>query len=1161
MSDGSEGSGAFVGRDGPRARIRAAFRESLTGKARPVLVSGEAGIGKTALLTEAVREATEAGATTAWGTCWDADRAPGYWPWAQVVRQMMDRAEGEVLDAMSDDDRADLARLVPDLRGGAPATAEELDSGRAQFRFFDAVARWLEQSARRRPVVVVLDDLQWADGSSLALLEFVVRVHRPVPLLLLGGYRHDELRDDVALLVADISLRADNVRLHGLSVAEVRELLGRTGGGDVAERWGEDVHRRTGGHPFLVRELSHAMATQEPADVVPAAAHDLIAGRVRRVSADCRRLLEAAAVAGNAVLPDVLGQVLDLQPSAVASQLGDAARAGVLAGAADGPGPDRFAHDLYRETIYADLPTPRRLELHQQIGAGLVRRLERGGAVFPGEVARHFTAAAAVDGADRAIHWALEAAAADRSRLAFAEAAAQLSRLRNALDGAGVAVTTSALVDLVVAQADAESRAGNADRARDLLREAHVHALRLDDPARLSAVALGLQRLGARYAMPRDEVVALLDEARRAVEGRAPAVEAQVTASLARELYHSVPKDRARARPLSEHAVAIARGLHDDPATLAACLLACHDVLWAPGTAAERVGIAREIVSLAEWVGDDERRSEGHLLAANALLEMGSPAFRTELDTFLRLEDRLGQPRHDYLALTRRAAMALLDGSLDEGERLVHEAAALGERIGEPDTGNVRMSQLLEVARARGEPGELVATAEMAVAWWVGVPHHAHAVAAGLLADAGDLDGAGRALDTVRELGTWREDRSYAWSVFVGGLTAAAARLGDLDLSRELLGELAPLAGACGVNGAVVCFVGSHAHWAGVAAKTLGRTDEARDLLLRALRTHELVGARAWEAETCSVLAELGADGATYQDRAARLADELGLVGVAARLGREASPPGGNAADAACRHDGDVWSIEHHGRSARLRDAKGLHDLAALLARPGEDVHVLDLAGSAIRGGDSTLPVLDPQGPGRVQAAHHRSGRRPGRGPCPPRPRTGRSGRERTPSAGRRAAPRHRVRGQGPRPRSQHGGTGSQGSHGPAARHDRPHRGSTSRARLAPRPFDRHRNLLPLPARRPPYLGRARPGQHGFLAASPTVGARPAVNRRPRRSWRIDGALWNGDERRGRLAAGRRGPAGAPALELDESQRGEGAQEGPDRVEQTRPGRGRVGVM
>ena len=383
-------------------------------------------------------------------------------------------------------------------------------------------------------------------------------------------------------------------------------------------------------------------------------------------------------------------------------------------------------------------------------------------------------------------------------------------------------------------------------------------------------------------------------------------------------------------------------------------------MLWTPGTGAERVDVAREIVALAERTGDDERRSEGHLLTANALLEVGSPAYRADLDAFLRLEDQFAQPRHDYLALTRRAAIALLQGWLDDGERLLHEAAALGERIGEPDVGNVRMSQLLEVVRARGEPDELRATAQIAIDWWVGIPSHAHAVAAGLFALAGDLDASRRALDTVLELGTWREDRSYLWSVFAGSLTVAAARLGDNDLSQALLEEFTPLADGCGVNGAVVCFMGSHAHSAGIAAAAVDQLDQARNFFLHALAVHERIGARAWEAESCIELAELlGKDGSSYRARAASIAAELGLAGLAARLAnRTGSRPAGSV-DAVCRRDGDLWLIAYRGQSVHLRDAKGLHDLTALLARPGEDVHVLDLADSSIRGQHRADPVLD----------------------------------------------------------------------------------------------------------------------------------------------------------------------------------------------------------
>jgi hypothetical protein len=112
------------------------------------------------------------------------------------------------------------------------------------------------------------------------------------------------------------------------------------------------------------------------------------------------------------------------------------------------------------------------------------------------------------------------------------------------------------------------------------------------------------------------------------------------------------------------------------------------------------------------------------------LLEQGSAAFRSVLTDFLRAADGFRQPRHDYLAMTRRGALALVDGRLDEAEHLIAAASALGERIGEPDAGNVRMSQLLGLVRGRRDPERLRATAAEAVRWGL----HAHAVAAGFRA-------------------------------------------------------------------------------------------------------------------------------------------------------------------------------------------------------------------------------------------------------------------------------------------------------------------------------------------------------------------------------------------------------------------------------------------
>ena len=195
----------------------------------------------------------------------------------------------------------------------------------------------------------------------------------------------------------------------------------------------------------------------------------------------------------------------------------------------------------------------------------------------------------------------------------------------------------------------------------------------------------------------------MLDTARQALSGSRTTTEAKVTAALARQLQHSVPADRPRARPLADEAVGIARTL-DDPATLASCLLAQHDTLWSPGTATARAAIAAAIVDLAKRADDRERHAQALLLSATAQLENGSPAFRATLTEYAYLTERLRQPRHDYLLRTRQAALALLDGDIDTGERLSAEAATLGEAVGDSDTGNVRMSQRLEIVRARNRP-------------------------------------------------------------------------------------------------------------------------------------------------------------------------------------------------------------------------------------------------------------------------------------------------------------------------------------------------------------------------------------------------------------------------------------------------------------------------
>ena len=912
------------------SRLLATIEEASRGRARLVLVGGEAGIGKTTLIAEA---GMRSGLLVGWGTCLDAERTPAFGPWTAALRDLLNHLVPAELESLTRIDRTELARLLPELGEAADEAPDSTprdgsgDDEAARLRLFDAVARFLERMAAHRPTLVVLDDLQWSDESSLQLLRFLARPYRPVPLVVLGAYRHDELSAETATALGELAAHNEMIQLSGLSPDEVFELVTDAVGPAAAKRWSVDVHRRTDGHPFFARQLSELLADPgRPHGVLPAAARDLVIRRVARLSPGCRALVEAAAVGGNELLPDVLAAVCGIDATTVAEFIEEGLRAGVLARDRDG-GRARLAHDLFRETLYAELAVPARLALHQRIADALEDRHGRGIAVVPADLARHTAAAVALDGGARVVRWARAAANAEYARLAFAEAAAHLSRARHALEDAGDGHDSHAQVELLVEEADARARSGSPDTARALLDDAKHRAIALGAAEQLGKIALRVQRLGARFAMPRDAVLEVLETARKALQGTATALEAQLIGSLARELHHSVPAQRMLAPPLSEQAITLARQL-GDPDTLAACLLARHDVLWTPGRAGERIELAREITDLAKRAGDVERHAEGLLLTANALLEEGSPAFRAALTDYLYETEGLRQPRHDYMAMTRRAAVALIDGHLDEAEEIIVAASQLGDRIGEPDTGNVRMSQLVGLVRARGEPEALAATAAEAIRWWIGVPSLAHAVAAGLFALAGgpeNLAAARRALDTVVALDAWREDRSYMWSVCVGSLATAAVILDDRAMCSELLVELEPRTDACGVNGAVVCFMGSNAHWAGHLAGALGRTEDARRWLSQALAVHQRLGAPGWEAQT-----------------------QLELAAVEAGAGKEES-----VTDAELSRDGDLWRLRHHHASAHLRHVKGLTDLVILLSRPGTDVHVLELAGADHRERDS----------------------------------------------------------------------------------------------------------------------------------------------------------------------------------------------------------------
>lgn len=904
-----ERASELIGRGPQLARLTARLTSLAEGTRPTVLIAGEAGIGKTSLIRAALDASEAREAHVAWGTCVDADGAPGFWPWTQAFESLV-RVIGvdDARHAAGDDVRA-LASLIPSF--GAPPQSGP--SAQDRLRLMDAVSRFLDALAHQRPIIVVIDDLHWANESSMSLFEFLARAPGHGAVGLMGAYRHDELPDAARARLGDLASRAEHVELAGLDGPAVAALVERLGGRPVEPDRAAAIHERTGGHPFFVRELALLAGDEQPGQI-PVAVRDAVDRRISRLPAPTIAVLEALAVLGSAWVPDVVAAALGATIAEVDAAAIESVQARVLTHRGAGFG---FVHDLLRESVDARVTGPRRTSMHQALGSALEARRERGGDVSSADLARHFVAAIPVDGPTRAIGWTMAAAADDVGALAFSEAADRLRRLRAALVDAAAPVDDAQLIDVLVAEADAHARAGNPVDARGLLRHAEDLAERAEDVVRAAQVALAAAGLGATFAARRDGIVRQLDRARTLVEGVDDAWEARVAATLARELQHSVPEDRPRAAPLSEHALDVGR--RADDATLLTCLLARHDVLWTPGTGTARVALAQEIVSVAVRLGDEEQRAVGLLLHANALLEVGSSAYEASLESCLGILDSLGQAQHRYTAATRRACVALLQGRLDEAEQLIEEAAALGVRIHEPDVDNVRMSQRLELVRARARPDELRQFATDAVEHWTGAPVHAHGVAAGFLARAGDVDGARRHLAAVVDLGTWRVDRSYLWSVFVRELAHAAIATDDHDLASELLADVLPLASTCGVNGAVVAFAGSHAHVAGLLADAVGDGSSARALLDEATATYRRLGANGWASD----------------------------VGAGTTGSGVATP----APDATMRRSGALWRITFLGREASVPHSKGMADIARLLSAPSTDVHVLDLMGAADRSG------------------------------------------------------------------------------------------------------------------------------------------------------------------------------------------------------------------
>lgn len=937
MDNASVASGVLVGRAQPLELVRGAVDDAFEHRGRLLLVTGEAGIGKTALVTQAADEARARGALVLAGACWEGAGVPGYWPWVQVLRGYAAWAGPERWERERAAAGPDLARLVP---GDTAPRADPDDGG---FRLFDSVATLLLHAAGEQPVVLVLEDLHWADSGSVRLLDFLSRQTGLTALVALGTYRDTEVTSAEHPLRA-LTVTAQVLPLGGLDRGGVAALLRRTAPVEPDATLVVLVHRRTGGNPFFVEQVSRLLAAGGSETTVPDGVRDAIERRVARLPSASAALLTTAAVLGAEFDVSLVATVADKPAADVEALLDSAVGARLLRVVDDAR--YRFDHDLIRETLVTGVAPARRAALHAAVLAALTERADAGAAVPAALLAHHAFLGVPVVPATVASARLEGAAEAATERLAADEAVTHYRRM--------LLLGTERQRDILLRLGDAQHRAGDGPAAADTYRDAAAAARAAGDVAVLAGAALGLHRLGAQTGSSHAEQIALLEEAVRALCDGETELRARLLAALARDLAHGVGADRRRVVELSGQALGLARDL-DDPALLAFCLLARHDAVWRPGTARERLALAEEMDRAADAAGRRDLALQARANRFVARLELGDPAAFDELDGYARVAEELREPRFRYYAVSRQAAVAVLAGRFQEAERLIERADALGRQIGEPDTLNVRLDQLWALRTEQGRRREV---AELFVA--VSSPELARLYQTQAAGDAGDAAAVLTSLPDLERLAArWPATALGGWYAHLAEL---AVRVGTADVCRHALATLDGVGDAWLVDAGGVAVLGPVAYWRGVLLACLGRHDEAAVHLEEAITVAERMAALPWvaraQAELGLVLRRVDGERArTLLAAAEDAARALGLAPVHARLAAEDARAAGTF-----RRDGDIWTLAYAGQTARVRDTKGLRDLAVLLGCPGTDVHVLDLLAPGVRVADvGADPMIDDE--------------------------------------------------------------------------------------------------------------------------------------------------------------------------------------------------------
>ena len=805
-----ERDGVFVGRADELARLRAAWSVVRERRARRlVLLAGEPGVGKTRLALEFARESE---ATVLLGRCSEEPLA-AFEPFSDVLRHV----GASAARALAGPGVGELERLLGGVHGG-PA-----DDVGARHRLFGAIDDVLSGIAARRPLVLILDDLQWADRPTLLLLSFVLRSGRTAPLLVIGTYRDSDVGRRTPLAGALGDLRrdggAERIALRGLGPVEVGQLATAWLGAEAAARVAGDVHARTGGNAFFVEEVLRGLATDEPS--VPESVRHAVGARLARLSPEADQLLAVASVLGEVVDAELLASVAGRPAAEVEPLLDELFDARLLLPVA---GRElRFPHALVREAVDGDLNPLRRARLHRAAAEALIARGEAGHLV---EIAHHLSETAD----PRAAEYLRRAGGEALAMLAYEEAAELYGRALEATGDEGA---------LLLARGDALLRAGEPAAARSSFEAAAALARAVRDAELLGRAALGYAGLGITIIDLDAPAIALLEEALRAV--KEPVLRSELLARLAVELYYAPSRDRSEA--LSSQAVAAARGSGDRRA-LAAALNARHVALWRPDRLAERLAAADEMIVVADEPHVELQARNWRVVDLWEALDIAE--WRAEVARHGELAARLRMPTYTWYTPLWAAVEAVHAGRWEEAaeqrERAREEGLRAGDRNAELFAEMLIYDEI--IMRGTWEAVDLdlmhdkIEGSPASTAWRCSY--------AWMLAATDRLDAAREhyALIAADDFAALPFDAN--WSAGMGELASACIELGDPELAAPVYERLLPYTDRALTSGRSIGSFGSTERLLGGLAAVLGRPEEATARLETSIRVNEETGFTVW---------------------------------------------------------------------------------------------------------------------------------------------------------------------------------------------------------------------------------------------------------------------------------------------------------------------------